>query len=358
MVSRAPVPLFYLFLACVGIRPGSAEVRISPRHRFIRYSGRVDTSDLDTVRFDWPGISIETRFEGTSCALGLDCGTDSYNLFVDGEFVRSFTTDSSKKRYELVSGLSDGVHHLLVTKRFETLGKATACTGLFLDEGRTVQQPPPPPRYRIEFIGASTLLGYGIESPTYHCDTVRTKSNCYLSFGPLTGRLVGAECSILAITRKGLVRNYRSPFLSSPNSFPGYYRRSLFTDSLRAWNWNRWIPHVVVVTLGINDFSSYPHPTRELFSNRYFAFVQEISARCPGAHIICLTPPKEPFRSYTRDFVARERARGNSAIHFLSYDKIPDWHRGCNWHPNAKAHRRIAEQLVKVIRPILQSADH
>jgi hypothetical protein len=73
--------------------------------------------------------------------------------------------------------------------------------------------------------------------------------------------------------------------------------------------------------------------------------------------IVCLTSDREPFRSYVLEFVNREIQEGNDDIHFVAYDYIPFEERGCNWHPNVKAHRKIANLLVPVIKPILDEVD-
>ena len=213
---------------------------------------------------------------------------------------------------------------------------------------------PPRPRYRIEFIGASTLLGYGNESTKSKCDSVHNHSNTYYSYGPVTARLLDAECSILAITRRGLVRNYHAPFITSFKPFEYYYHRTLWNDSLGPeWNCAAWVPHAIVITLGINDFSTPPNPTRSLFSNRLYAFTRELYLLYPRAHIVLLSPPRDPLRSCMSAFVDRERHEGNEKITFLAYNPFPDWHRGCDWHPNVKAHRKIAEKLAAYIRPLL-----
>ena len=338
--------------------PQGSETHIDPHHPYIRYSGRVDLHPYRNVRFDWPGIMLEANFEGTSCAIGISGGVEWYNVFIDGEFSHRFKTDSLETRYLIASSLPDTSHHLLITKRYELEGKITECSGLYLDSGKTLELLPPRPHYRIEFIGASTLIGFGNESKSIHCDTISDASNCYLSYGPITARLLGAEYSIIAATGRGLVRNYGNPYISSFRPFPVYYNRTLWNSkSSPRWNNRKWRPHVIVLTLGVNDFTTPPQPTKALFTMRYYAFIRELYVKNPGVHIVCLTSTREPFRSYVETFVEQEIAEGNDKISFLSYDKIPFRERGCNWHPNVTAHRKIAEKLVTVIKPILETID-
>jgi hypothetical protein len=330
---------------------------VRPTDPCIRYTGRVAAKNPACTRFDWSYITIETVFDGTSCAIGLNAKHDIFSVFIDGEFSHRFATDPLINRYTLATGLRDTLHHLLLTKRYETSRYITECTGLYLDSSRSLHPPPPRPRYRIEFIGASTLLGYGNESSKPKCDSVYNHSNTYYSYGPVTARLVGAECSILAITRRGLVRNYHSPFLTSFKPFEYYYHKTLWNDSLGPdWKFSAWIPDVVVITLGTNDFSTPPHPPEALFANRLFAFTRELYRLYPEVHIVLLSPPVDPLCSRMCDFAHREQREGNRQISFLAYDRFPDWHRGCDWHPNVKAHRKIAEELAAHIRPLLEHA--
>lgn len=336
--------------------PGfSAQQRISPQNAAIRYTGRVDKSKRSVVRFDWPGVMLEALFEGTSCAIEMSGSNEQFNVFIDGIFISIVKADSLQKIIELATNLPDTLHHLQLIKRYEAEGVIPAVTALFIDKGKKLRPLPPRPRYRIEFIGASSLNGFGNEAGSVFCTEVPDSSNCFYSYGPVAARMLNAECFVLATTGRGVVRNWGSPFISKANTYPVYYDRTLWnSEQSPRWNHRVWQPQVVVVSLGINDFSTNPKPTKPLFLSRYFAFVRNIYARYPGVAVVCLTSNKEPLRSYVREFVEREIAEGNSRIRVVSYDEIPYWERGCDWHPNVKAHRKIAEMLVAVIQPLLE----
>ena len=92
---------------------------ISPHHPDIRYSGRIDTSSKDTVRFDWPGISIGCRFSGKSIGIRINGGNGNhFNLFIDGELTSVFQTprDTIITIHPLQRNKT---HDLLLTKRTE-----------------------------------------------------------------------------------------------------------------------------------------------------------------------------------------------------------------------------------------------
>ena len=327
---------------------------ISSHNPLIRYTGRVDFSRPGKVCFDWPGIFLETSFEGTSCDMRMKGAGESFDVFLDGENVKVLKTDSLEKTYELFSGLKDTVHSLRVAKRYEVEGKIPEFEGLLIDNGKKLCPLLSPPRYRIEFIGASGLNGFGNEAKSIYCEDVRDSSDSYYSFGPVAARELGAEYFVLAVTGKGMVRNWGSPFITSQNAFPVYYSRKIRSMPESVWHPHKWIPHVVVISLGTNDFSTRPYPPRALFIYTYRSFLQTVYQNYPGVDIVCLTSDKEPVRTVVKEMVAQEVASGNSRIHFLSYKPIPFRERGCDWHPNVVAHRKIAGMLVNLIRPILE----
>ncbi|MDR2727696.1 MAG: hypothetical protein LBB56_01090, partial [Chitinispirillales bacterium] len=190
---------------------------ISPSNPLIRYSGRFDMRSRSAPRFDWPGNMIELRFGGSSCAVKLRGDGGLYNIFInDSQFVAHF--DTLETVHTLVSGLNDSTHFLRITKRFESsTGEVAAIKGFYIDFGKSLHPLDEEPFYKIEFIGGSNLLGFGVEADTVRCDTPAVFSNTYLSFGPTAARELGAQYHITAMSGKGLVRNWRSPFLASPS---------------------------------------------------------------------------------------------------------------------------------------------
>lgn len=334
-----------------------ARTLILPSEPNIRYTGRIDDRSADNYRFDWPGISIEAMFEGTSCAIQMNGAGEQFNIFIDDQPVKVIKTDSAMyKVYDLVSGLKDTVHRLLITKRFVRKNVISEFRGIILDSGKTLLPLSSRPRYRIEFIGASTLNGFGNEASTLRCDStvVENSSNCFDSYGPVAARLLEAEYAVIALNSKGIARNWASPFIKSFNTFPEFYTRTLSNESDLTWGYDKWIPHIVVVNLGVNDFSTKPHPPSILFRNYYWAFLQFIYQIYPEVDIICLTSDKEPLRSLISDIVKQEKEQGNERIHFFDYNPIPTHERGCDWHPNTVAHRKIAKKLVDKMEPILK----
>jgi len=324
----------------------------------VRCIGRFDRRNPQYVRFDWPGAAVETRFEGRSCDILLRGDGGLYDISVDGVLaVRRF--DTLETAHTLASGLADTIHSLRIVKRTEGLrGQVVTLKGFYVNAGKKLLPPlDAMPARRIEFIGGSNLLGFGVEADTVWCDTPGNYSNTSLSFGAVTAKMVNAEYRVLAVSGKGLVRNWRSPYIAATHPFGPLYGRAVRNDSAAVWNFKSWVPQVVVTCFGTNDFSTYPYPTKELFTARYAIFLESVLARYPDAKIVCVTSAREPVRTYVREFVERERELGllgNGKIYFYSFGEVPKKQCGCDWHPNAGAHEKIGRELAEIVGPLFE----
>jgi len=327
---------------------------IRASHPAVRYTGRFDKRHPRHVRFDWPGVAVETRFEGSSCGVLLIGDGGLYDVYVDGALT-VLRFDTAETAHRLASGLADSVHSLRIVKRAEGLrGQAVTLKGFYVDSGKTLLPPlGAVPARRIEFVGGSNLLGFGAEADTVWCDTPANYSNAALSFGAAAAKETGAEYRVLAVSGKGLVRNWRSPFMAATRPFGPLYRLTVKNDPTAAHNFKSWVPQVVVTCFGTNDFSTRPYPTKELFVENYKKFLDGVWRRYPTAKIVCVTSAREPVRTYVREMVELERESGKGGrIHFYSFADVPKRMCGCDWHPNVKAHEKIGRELAEILEPL------
>ena len=120
----------------------------------IQYTGRIDFSDPKRPRFDWPAVTIEANFTGTSLGLLLQDGQNSYNVYINGEH-SLLNTRLGQESYLVAEGLPEGAHSLRMVKRTETFYGTPTFLGLTLDPGKDLAAPPERSTRRIEFIGDS-----------------------------------------------------------------------------------------------------------------------------------------------------------------------------------------------------------
>ena len=100
--------------------------------------------------------------------------------------------DTLERVHVLAENLAaDTAHSLKIVKRFEGLKEQIAeLKGFYIDKGAALHPLPEEKQfpYRIEFIGGSILLGFGVEAESVRCDTPAVYSDIHLSFGAATAR--------------------------------------------------------------------------------------------------------------------------------------------------------------------------
>ena len=332
------------------------EIEYFPNDYRIVYTGRIDSSDSKNYRFDWSGVSIKTVFSGTSISMKMKDGANDYNIFVDGQLHQILRTTNDSV-YIIAEGLTDRKHELLITKRTEAALGVAVFRGFILEKGKSLFKPSFVPSKKIEFIGDSFVAGFGNEGESPECSFSRETENNYLAYGPVLARRFLADYNVIAISGIGVVRNFGDSTYSE-NPLPNYYTKTLMHDSLD-WDFNKWTPDVVIVRLGRNDFWTKPFPKSKDFINAYRKFIELIRTNYPAAEIICLCGPIRKdshcgyIQSVVNEFALKKK---DKKIHFLNMSipfKRPDDF-GCQYNPNVKGHKKIADFLEPHIKRIMK----
>lgn len=315
----------------------------------IIYDGRFDFSDSKSPRFDWPGSSIHTVFEGSSIAIRLTDSNNDYNVIIDGKLKTILRTDSSVV-YNISDSLSPGRHGITITKRTEGIFGIASFQGFILAEGKTLHPLGLKRKRKIEFIGDSFLAGFGSDGKSPECEFSRETENNYISYGPVLARKLKAYCNVIAISGIGIVRNHGDSTRTSILTLPNYYNKTCFNDSLE-WNFSSYQPDVVVIRLGRNDYWSKPFPKRADFKTAYIQFLKYVRSKYPNAHIFTLCGPirNDPHCDYINSTVNEMK---DKRIYFVKIDlklKRPDDF-GCQYHPNKSGHEKIAAYLEPIIK--------
>jgi hypothetical protein len=330
-----------------------AAVTIPPDDPRIQYSGRIDFSNPKTPFFDWPGVSISSRFRGTSIGFLLQGGQNNFDVQVDGNSITVWAAQPSQTLYSL-EGLSPGVHTIRVVKRTEALWGAASFQGLVLEKESDLLEPPLLPKRKIEIVGDSWVCGYGNESAHLDCGDLRPYENADKSFGAQLARDLNAEYHLEAYSGKGVVRNWEDPSPQSPDPFPPLFDRLLEKDPQSHWDFSRWIPDAVIVHLGLNDFSTQPQADPENFTRQYALFLQHLRRVYPKAVLFCFATTGWPnFDSYVEQAVQQRHQAGDDRVDFVGYPNVPVEELGCDYHPQVSAHRKLADILAPVLRKTL-----
>lgn len=352
LISLGMISLAIILAGCTQlIRTGGMEL-VPADDAGILYTGRVDFTNPKAVRFDWPGIIISANFEGPAIGARITDGNNDYNIFIDGKPEGVLVTMPGIKEYTLADKLSAGVHELALSRRTEGYQGMAVFEGLLLDKGAKLMPPPARPGHRIEFIGDSITVGFGVEGPGIKCPSEREFKNNWKAFSAVASRELGAEYHIVAISGRGLVKDWGEKTSQSAEPMPIFFDRTLQNDAKLKWDFKSWTPDAVVINLGTNDYSAPPYPDEEVFVKAYEKLINTVREKYPEAHIFVCNGPAQspPFEKYLAQVLASFK---DKKLHRVELGRLKDEELGCDWHPNEVAAKRLGMELTAAVRPVM-----
>lgn len=223
------------------------------------------------------------------------------------------------------------------------------------------------PSLKLEFIGDSITCGYGIEG-VFEKDVFDTRQERPdLAYAYLTAQKLGAEYHLVSRSGIGLISCYTDPqTVQLPNTVePLMSQLWPYTDRFLAtrlglepeiWDESKFSPDIVILHLGTNDASWVRglEDRRLSFVNLYKQMLEAIHRRSPKAKIVgCLgamgqdlcASAAQAFEEFKKDFPTVQ----TKFVKFPVQDEANDGV-GTDWHPSAKTHQKVAEQLAKELK--------
>ncbi|MBG0563765.1 polysaccharide deacetylase family protein [Actinoplanes aureus] len=325
-------------------------------------AGRVDDRGAG-VRYTWPGVYFEGRFRGTSVGIVLDDAVNDYAVQVDDGAPVDLVTPGRITHW--VRDLAAGVHTVRIAKRTESPWSPGQFGGFVAGPGGAVLSEPAARHRQIEFIGDSWTAGYGNMSTSRDCTPtggVDRNSNADQTFGARTARALGADYQLNAWSGMGMVRNYNGG--NAGVDYRTYYDRTLQAADTAVWHRPAgWRPQVVVIGLGINDFSTALRPGEPWadeaalaadYRAAYLAFLDKLRHRYGPHTYFVLTYPDMGTAALADSIeqIAEQRAAaGDRRVRALHYDNAAlglDL-LGCDWHPSARDHQLLSGALTSFL---------
>lgn len=318
--------------------------------------GRFDDTDpASGLRWAWSGSGFAVSVSGTSLRARVAGSRAWLNVRVDSGDDRAIELVPEREWVDLASGLPCGPHEIRVELRTEPLVGELVLSDLETD-GRIL--PPPPPRgLRIEFVGDSITCGYGNLAPDGSHPFDPATEDFSRSWAGLSGRRLGADVHCVAWSGLGLVRNFNI----EPE--PTLIERDRYANPVSKVDWDhgRWIPEVVVVNLGSNDFFRFPPPDAGLFRSALRRFVAGRFDRDAGTKVVLVDGPllKDgfPLDESGNGQASLSTVRGHLDAVAAKFDpgrvfrlSLTQAHAdrgyGADWHPSLAQHELNAGELV------------
>lgn len=349
----------------------------------VRFFGRT-VSDIqeDRVYFNWTCSGFEFTFTGISAEALLltdirqdrkiaEFGARAHiGVYVDGqtEAVTDFLLDEERKWYTLAQNLPYGNHTIRVVKLSE-VGYGRSAVMKIKVMGLEDIRPTLPKNRRLEFIGDSITCGYGNICTTKSPDFITWEENGYRTFAAFIAQEFEAEANFISVSGTGVFHDYG---MNTHNLIPelyGYTDKMLYEHygkPAKAWNFENYIPDLIVMRLGQND-SRYCegwdraeeertedifHSRRKEFKEKYQEFLLKIITFNPNILILCHFDNSMSLKYEIKEAI-EEIQKKNSQVHYIELpEKSMEEGVGANGHWSVCTHRRAANTLSAKIREI------
>jgi len=318
----------------------------------VRWFGRVDTTtDPAKPRFAWSGTGFVAQFNGTSLTMQLSATgtTQIFKTVIDDMPQAPFTAAVGTGTYPLAMGLTAGVHKVETYRQTE--GAQGESQLLALTTDGTLMDPPPGPGRLIEVIGDSISCGYGDLGKLADTECLSTES-AWDAYGTVAARALGAEVSTIAVSGRGLVRNYGG---DTTGTMPMLYELTITNGSKPVWDFHI-EPQAVVINLGTNDISNSKGDPGAAFRDTYVALLQTVRQKYPHTFIVCIIAPLltgtdlGTIRGYVMDAVAARNTAGDAGVEYLQIPPQASDKFACQYHPNVAEHQMMADQLTAELK--------
>ncbi|MGD9200231.1 MAG: GDSL-type esterase/lipase family protein [Chitinispirillia bacterium] len=332
----------------------------------INYYGRFDFSTPSVAKFNWSGSTIEASFSGSVIGVSLKDGHNNYDYFIDSIPYDMLVTKIGTAKYILSDNLSNTSHTIRISQRNESHEFVSSFMGFYVADNGQLLSAPEKPKRKIEFIGDSWIAGYGNESPKKSCtdESLREYTNTNRSFPTLITNAFKAQSMILGFSGQGIIHNWNTNSKKAPDPYPFYYNKILGKiKNSGIWDFSQWIPDVVILCLGINDFFRKPHPDDTMFINGYHAFLdtiinhysEDIPIICVSAHTDSAGPMKDGMKKMDaciKKAVQEEiNVYGRKNVYYFETPEEMGLN-GCYYHPDVAEDSLIAKKLIGEISEV------
>ncbi|MBC7659513.1 MAG: hypothetical protein H7249_07365 [Chitinophagaceae bacterium] len=348
--------------------------------------GRFLKDDMG-YHFNWAGSRIIAKVKGVkSVTIGLtspNIGSQkiNFNVYIDHKLQTKFITLLSNVSNNVTELPDTEEHQIDWVKRTEAgyANEPVTFVGITIPNGGQILSVPALPPRRIEMIGASMTNGYGTRSDqlgipeTTSCPNDGSAEDSDLSFGAVAAHMLDAQSTIIAFQGHGILRNY--PTASDPSGTAAPTVGAMWplvlatkgnsVKGLPVYDYKDWVPDAVVINVGTNDFAprygqsaASGIPDETAFVNAYVTLLKNIRAKLPNALIVAT------FGTMITDAgsVPNQRTKGisfvNKAIAAVNDPKVlpmvdfgvqAGTGQACSYHPSAATHKKMAQQLAKVL---------
>lgn len=334
--------------------------------------------DNETLWLALSGTGAEFTFTGTKAVITLvgdniatkrnnDTNYARIAILVNGERVVDETLSGLEKTYTVIDSKEVQTSVIQVIKLSETAMSTVGIKQINVGLNDTIK-PTQGKEYRIEFIGDSITCGYGVddEDKDHHFSTETedvTKAYAYK-----TAMALDADYSMFSISGYGIISGYTNGENKvSAQTIPQYYDKLGFSYGNFAgkikvssldWNFNKFVPDLIVINLGTNDDSYCQNDPKKQaeYTAGYKEFLKQVRRNNPSAQILCTLGimGDRLYPSLEKAVAEYIEETNDTKVSTMKFDvqNAEDGY-AADWHPSDKTHTKAAKKLTIEIKKLM-----
>ena len=321
------------------------------------FTGRWEMGN-ECARTSAPAAVVEFNAEAKTLEFELE-GAARFRLDEDGKPLTVIESDA-RGVYKVKTTGASGTHRFRLIKINESNPGGVRLYKVSTDKSGKFAEPPKHNNRRIEFIGDSFTVGYGIDARLGDPDSYVFKAtNASKSYAFLLADGYKADFQVNAFSGRGLVRNYDNivPEWNVQRLYeytvPGEAETDLgkgISDAALRYDFSSFHPQVIVVFIGINDFQgNAPYADKGEFKKAYASLLQKLRGNHPGVKFLLVSTkvwPNDDLTPTVKSIYESEIAAGKKDLEFIEVhtDNV-----ALHGHPDEHSQA----ELARTLRPIV-----
>lgn len=324
---------------------------------------------IDSVRyFSMSGSGVEFICKGQYAEITVvgDNAQSTHSnhlsrigIYLNGELIFDELVDYQEKTYkvEINDYVDGGV--IRVIKLSEPMFSSFGISKITSFSKKEIK-PTKPSELKIEFIGDSITCGYGLDEENPYGSFSTTTENFSKTYAYLTAKSFNADYSTVSFSGYGVYTGFSRSYRNSEYTIEKEYNKSvLLSDRVeRLWDFNSFIPNLVVINLGTNDaaYCSRSYQRREEFQQAYVELLRNIRGNYPDAYILCvLGDMNDSMFSEIEDAVAQfktETVDNRVSARQIGF-RMDEYPAVIDGHPNDMSNISASSDLYMIIQELI-----
>ena len=323
------------------------------------------------IEFEYTGRGFTLTLVGGSAAEIPD-NTGNYAriaVYQNGDRIVDTQLSSKESSFRLGENVQMQTSTFRIIKLSECAMSLAGIKSITIGEGESIKPTPGNP-HRIEFIGDSITCGYGVddEDPLHVFKTAT--EDVTRAYAYKTAQALKADYSMFSTSGYGIISGYTGdPSVKMTNQLiPDFYEFMGFSydkmDSIPApmelaWNFNEYVPEVIVINLGTNDdsYCQEDQSRQQEYADAYVKFLKVVRRHNPDAMIFCVLglmgDRLYPYVcSAAKAYTEQTGDDRITTVHLPEQDASIGY--VCDYHPLESAHEKAANVLIPAIRDYMK----